>query len=347
MAALEAHPDLTATSKRNYVAKLRAARKYASQFAGHDVPLTELLLAPHKYAPLIKRWYPNTLTHRAHFTAVLAVFRHNREWTCSHPGAQKARDAWASAFQDADKVTTARYEANQPSMRQTAGYVPYADLIKKRDTLPEGSLERLLLGLYTHLRPARAEYARVRIYRDALPPAAQQEPNYILIQRAPKSGRAGRQRATLSSSGTNKPRPHSATSQLSSSHHLSARLVLRQFKTSKHHAPLDVPLPPPLLHDLTLSLEAKPRDWVFVNANEEPYSTALFSAWAGRTLGRLFGRPLTISLIRHAYINTLDFNALTVAEKRAIADDMMHTPAMQDMYRLIFKNSTTPTGAAS
>jgi hypothetical protein len=41
-------------------------------------------------------------------------------------------------------------------------------------------------------------------------------------------------------------------------------------------------------------------------------------------------------MIRHAYINSLDFNKLTVAEKENIAKDMAHTIGTQDRYRLIF-----------
>jgi len=53
-------------------------------------------------------------------------------------------------------------------------------------------------------------------------------------------------------------------------------------------------------------------------------------------LKKLFNKPLTISLIRHSYINSLDFNKLSVIEKENIAKDMAHTVNTQDRYRLIF-----------
>ena len=45
-----------------------------------------------------------------------------------------------------------------------------------------------------------------------------------------------------------------------------------------------------------------------------------YTKWCNRVLERLFGRALTVSLIRHAYINTLDFNKLTIKEKEEIAN---------------------------
>ena len=68
----------------------------------------------------------------------------------------------------------------------------------------------------------------------------------------------------------------------------------------------------------------------------EPMLKNTYTKWCNRVLERLFGRALTVSLIRHAYINTLDFNKLTIKEKEEIAADMTHSAGMQDKYRLIF-----------
>ena len=253
------------------------------------------------------------------------MFRHNEGLKEQQAAAYQE---WYAAFQEINGAIDERYKNNEPSARQKEGYVPYAEIVAKRDALPEGGDDRLLLSLYTYLPPLRCDFNRLRIY-DADPAAASAlaaaaaepaELNYIVLPRR-------------ASGGANV-----------------ALLVLGEFKTRAHHAePLRKELPEGLVEQLRLSVHARPRDWVFMDRSGGPYSPMSYTKWANRALARLFGRPLTVSLIRHSFINTLDMNTLTIAEKEKIAHDMAHTVAVQDRYRLIFKEPAdrpkTPTPA--
>ena len=55
-----------------------------------------------------------------------------------------------------------------------------------------------------------------------------------------------------------------------------------------------------------------------------------------RVFSSIFKRPMTVALIRHAYINTIDFNTLSIKDKKEIATSMGHTIETQDSYRLLF-----------
>ena len=288
----EALSDIT---KRNYKDRVRALVQKAN-----GKPILEIVMHPAIYGPLIKQWYTQSTSQKASFTAILALFRYNPEFKTKH---MTLYDQWSTLFKATDQQVTDRYETNAPSQRQTNGYVPYEELLRVRDTLPEGDIQRLLLGVYTHIKPLRAEYARIALYVDALPDDLV-EPNYIFIKK-------------------NK----------------TAQLVIRKFKTLKHHEAFDIPMPEPLMKDMMLSLKSRPREWLFTNTNGEPYSQSLFSQWTGKVFKSLFGKPLTIQLIRHSFINTLDFNTLTIVEKKALATEMGHTVQTQDQYRLIFKDS--------
>ena len=150
----------------------------------------------------------------------------------------------------------------------------------------------------------RCEYARVAIYkqRSGLPEESKREPNYILIN----------------------------------STQTSARLIISFFKTRKHHDAYDMKLPKELFEDLKLSLKTTPRDWLFVNSSGTPYNSNLYTKWTMRVFASIFKRPLTVALIRHAYINTIDFNTLSIKDKKEIATSMGHTIETQDRYRLLF-----------
>jgi hypothetical protein len=75
---------------------------------------------------------------------------------------------------------------------------------------------------------------------------------------------------------------------------------------------------------------------LFMDREKKPYKENSYNRWVNRTLQKLFNKPLTISLIRHSYINSLDFNKMTIVQKEMIAKDMAHTVNTQDRYRLIF-----------
>lgn len=290
-AAIENNENLSAITKRNYADRIRAMVSRA----GDNKTIMDIVMNPDTYIPLLHSWYPLATSFKMNATAVLALFRYNPKFKDKH---KAIHEKWGKAFHEADQKVNMRYEENKPTERQAEGYVPYEKIIEVRDKLPEGHIHRLLLDMYTHIRPMRCEYSRVAIYRTRTP--ATPEPNYILIQ-----GRRG-------------------------------KMILRHFKTRKHHDEYNIDLPAPIMNDLLKSLEDNPREWLFANTRGEPYTTTLYTQWTIRTFKTLFGKPLTVSLIRHSYINTIDFNTLSIREKKDIATSMGHTMETQDRYRLIF-----------
>lgn len=284
--------DLSTVTKDNYRMKAHTLVKKLQK------PLLDIVLHPETYIPEIARLYPLNTSQKAHLTFILAVFRYNPDFTCDH---RKAYEKWADAFNNTHQKVMDRYETNKPTDRQAEGYVPYTDIIKKRDELEPGSTERLLLGFYTHLKPMRCDYGSVRIYEDRLPAEKEREKNYILIK-------------------GNK-----------------AMLTLSAYKTAKAYGDHVIELPEPLYEDLSLSLKKDPREWLFVDINKKSQSRNTYCAWTLRVLKKLFNKPLTVSIIRHSFINQLDMSQLSVKEKKEIAQQMGHNVQTQDVYRLIFK----------
>lgn len=285
--------DLSENSKENYRKRTKTLEKRTGK------PILEVILDPDTHIRALHRWYPKSTSCKAYLSFVLSVFRYNPDLTCDH---REAYDKWAKAFSETHQKVIDRYETNKPTDRQVEGYVPYSDIIKKRDELEEGSVERLLLGFYTHLKPMRCDYGMVRIYHDRLPAEKEREKNYILM----KDG--------------------------------NATLHLGAYKTSKTYGDYEIELPEPLLKDLKLSLKNKDREWLFVDSNGKPFSRNSYCSWTLRVLKKLFNKSLTVSLIRHSFINQLNMSDLSVKEKREIAQQMGHNISTQDLYRLIFKN---------
>lgn len=258
--------------------------------------LYNIISNPKKYILWIKNHSSSLQTQKSYISAILAIFKH----TPKMKDTEKAHyHEWYGAFKTIHDKIEDRYKLNSPSDKQKEAYVPYKEIVEKRDTLKKGSKERLVLSMYTYLPPLRSDFNKVFIYKKEY--KTYEHDNYIIL--------------------LDKKYP--------------STLILNEFKTKKKDTYVRV-LPEKLVDEINESLKLYPRDWLFIDRSGGPYSSGSFTKWTNRTLKSLFNRALTISLIRHSFINNLDFNTLTVKEKEDIAKDMTHTVDTQDRYRLIF-----------
>ena len=211
---------------------------------------------------------------------------------------QKHYYDWYHGFKEIHQQIDQKYKMNKPTDKQQEAYVAYADIIRKRDELEKGSRERLLLSMYTYLPPLRSDFNQVYLYDKKT--TSFEHPNYIrLFDSVPK-------------------------------------LILNEYKTVTKNDSFEKELPSELVNEINESLNKDPREWLFMDRHKKPYKENSYNRWVNRTLQKLFKKALTISLIRHSYINSLDFNKMTIIEKEQIAKDMAHTVNTQDRYRLIF-----------
>jgi hypothetical protein len=243
----------------------------------------------------IRAQYKSDVTQKALFSVVLSVFRHV-------PGVKEkyatAHTLWVEAFQKVDTAIEERYNKNEPTQKQRDGYVPYPDFIKMRDKLDKGTIERLLLAMYTYIRPLRADYNKVRLYKSV--PAGKHEPNYISMTKA------------------------------------GCHMHLEEYKTAKTYGAYELDLPAALCAEIHASLDKWPRQYLFTMKNDVPFHKPnSFTKWANRILQSQFEpKTPTLTMLRHSYINTLDFNKLTVAERMEEAKLMAHNKDVQEIYRL-------------
>lgn len=259
----------------------------------------DIITHPDKHLPWFRERFTSKATLKSYLSAVLAIFRHNNGLRDQE---KEAREKWYAAFNEVHEEIEERYRHNEPTEKQKEAYVPFSEIIKARDGLEAGTDEKLLLSFYTYLPPLRCDFNRVRIYRGEVPDN-QTESNYILLQPA-----------TVGTS----------------------YLVLREFKTHKQFTDYKKELPEELVKELRKNLQTHPRDYLFMDRSGQPYQPKSYIQWANRVFARVLGKRMTISMVRHSYINSLDFNKLTVAEKEQIAKDMAHSVGTQDRYRLIF-----------
>ncbi len=107
-------------------------------------------------------------------------------------------------------------------------------------------------------------------------------------------------------------------------------LILRELKTQDRTNPkLYIRrLGLELSDEIRASLQRCPRDYLFTEARiRRPYKTGGFQKWASRTLQALFGKPCTLTLLRHSYVShMLAAGQLSIKDREELARHVSQCP---------------------
>lgn len=248
---------------------------------------------------------------KAMINAILTIFKHTKGLRDTH---KKSYTCWVDNFKEVNEKAQEKYEKIEASERQIEAYVPWAEILQKRDELDHTSQEYFILCLYTMLPPARADFNKVRIVKeDKITDALVKEyPNHLIISKK------------------------------------NMKLVYNEFKTkSKKLQMYEKVLPDSLTSVIKASLKRQPRDFLVVSNNGEPYHKAnSFTQLVKRVLYKVFQKNMSINTLRHSFVNSVDMNKITPQEKQQLASEMMHSPEMFDRYRLSIAAKDSEDGKA-
>lgn len=241
---------------------------------------------------------------QAFASAVMSSFKHVPDLEDSAPATLAA---WKEVHKASWKPLLEHALSTQPTKRQAKGWVPYDVLVAKRNALPVSSDARLLLSMYTMIPAKRNDYSLCLIYTS--PPPAGTRGNYLVL---PETGQA--------------------------------TLTLNEYKTSRLYGEMVEDLPDALVAEIRESLARRPRGHLFIsNRDGKPYKPeTVFGNWANKLLERTFRKPVTLTLLRHAYITALKFDEMTGVERSDIARRMKHSVEEQMQYKFIFTSLAAP-----
>lgn len=197
------------------------------------------------------------------------------------------------------------YLTGTKTSKQQKAYIPWNDIIRIRDKLPNGSVGKLLVSMYTMIPPLRCEFGRIRIYPTI--PKTLDEDNYIILDQK--------------------------------------KLVLNKFKTASHQDPIDEKLPKELMDQIYTSLNQEPRDYLFCTKNDTPYeNVASFNTRANNLLRAIFKNEyFTTTMFRHSFLsNQPELSKENISSQRKVAQKMGHTLTTAQTYK--FKNNNKKGG---
>ena len=122
----------------------------------------------------------NTNTNRhIYIVAIMSFIKHKRtELQLTHEQYSTIRVKWIDINNENEQPIIDRRLENKPTDKQNekgGSKIDFNQIIEKRDELPVGSIERLLISMYTMIPPARADYFATQILTNETPT----EKNYI------------------------------------------------------------------------------------------------------------------------------------------------------------------------
>lgn len=277
--------------------------KWISLFQEEQATLVFVYTHPN-YATVVIRNHLKTTGHDSPMTmncyikAVMSATEHHLELFhhISKEQMQKCDKRWKELRQITYTKANAYRMEQEPSKGQSekSGVsLTLKDLTQKRDALKQGTLDHLLVGFYTYLPPIRADYYATQIVKQG---EKATEPNYI--EWSPDR----------------------------------SRVVITDFKTARMYKEITNDLPIELHTSLMMSLGTQPRSYLFVNKEGNPFTRNGFSIWASNRLLAIFQKGLTLTMLRHIYISSLDFN-LPPSTLKQIGDKMGHHLSQQLLYK--------------
>lgn len=290
--------DFVDTAKLSELTKTQYASKAVKLMKLFDKGLKTIITDAEASIKKLKETYPNEKTLKSYLSFIQTIFKYNPDFKETHEDDFKI---WDTAFKSSADNVMDKIKENKPTDKQRDGFVPYDEFKKKLTSLPKASDDRLIVALYGLTPPLRADFNDVAIYTRK-PSGKVAQKNYIVLSSTKKNG----------------------------------TLYLNEYKTSKTYGQLVRPFGSNLYAEIVDSLKAHPREFLFQNKHGEPYDANTFQKYVNRRLKAIFGKPLTISLIRHAFINTMDFNKMSIKEREDLAHEMGHSMDVQTTYRLIF-----------
>ena len=243
--------------------------------------------------------FENINSRISYFTAVTGTAKHSPTFSRA---IQNDFDEINTAYMDLLQTNKETVKTEEKSEREKAAWVDWKDILKITKMTPpfkDVPQEQVLLAMYTLIPPNRLDFHKLHIVRH---PATLEKENYIQIKNKSKMF-----------------------------------LILQEYKTAETYGRLETTLPVKLCKIISAHLETFPdKKFLFTpkGALDKPFkSVDSFAKYVRDTFKDVFGKNVTVDILRHSYITWLKRNELTKAKKAKIAKQMGHSLDTQEAYR--------------
>lgn len=294
-------PVLSESTKNMYLSRLEDISRL---LYSNKVKFAQILESPNDFLKRLTE-YCNTTQGRKggmlgdscreiYVASILAIFKHNQDFREQN---MQLYESWKDVSNAIRSNRDQKYDSNAPSEEEKKAYIPFAELCRIRDSLPDEDIGKLFLGMSTYIPPQRSDHCRTRIFKKRAP--ADFNDNYIVF-------------------GTD------------------VYLILQNFKTAKKYKQIRIEFPPELVNILKASLKSKPRRYLFLSKSGSPFNNERsYNMFANRLLRKITkNQHISLNTLRHIYISNPELRLETKSgiERGVLAKQMGHSTSMQSNY---------------
>lgn len=294
---LENAEALSPNSKKQYLRHLQKVMQVSGATS-----LEQVIRTPIDVLRTIDAFQFSPSMKKSLVSSICALFKYNEEMRLKFP---RERETWGDALRGINRVELDRVSSAEPTAREALNWVDWKTISAKERELAAteyGSDRHLLLALYVLMEPVRSDYGNIHVCIDEIPgkDLDNQGENYIMLSSTPGG----------------------------------SYLVLNRYKTSGKYGRFYRTVPDELVRIIAHNLEKHPREYLIIDSLGQSYENSnSFNKYVNRSLHELFQRRVTVNLLRHSFISSIDFNQATPRELMQISRNMMHSVGMQQLYR--------------
>jgi hypothetical protein len=270
----------THLNPKTYKAYNSKLNKWISLMPSDKNNIQYILTHPNRSVVTLRKYLSHNnvdtfVTLHSYLKAILSCIDHNPSFLdhISKEDYTKYISRWKEMMSFAFQQSTQYRLQQKPSPTQSlkaGSSLKFTDIMQKCNELQDGSIEKLLIAFYTYVPPVRADHYSTQILKFGEIPS---HPNYIFVSDS------------------------------------QSYLKITDFKTANIYKSIEYHLPPELHTQLTLSLQAHPRSFLFTTPQGKPFTRDSFSKWASHSFLTIFKKELTLTMFRHIYISNLDLNS--------------------------------------
>lgn len=240
-------------------------------------------------------------TRNAHRFALAAVLRNLR-------GFEKETAAYTDSGTHAHKtIVVPAIQDNTLRVGRREQYMPWEELARKVVAIPRGTVDSALTAVYTFAPPRRL-----------------QDFNLMRVQHQEK----------MRSTPEELPKHHNHL--VVDADHRPTVYVYNVYKTAPTFGQQVLPVQPHVADALRDYIKAKRHEHgsvLFPDSKGEPHSN--FSRFVSRIFHRHTGKPVTVDLLRHAFVTHALARRMTLNERQTLATHMAHSVSTQGTYEIV------------
>jgi uncharacterized protein with HEPN domain len=293
---------LSPVSKKHYKSNWKKLNDMMKDYCPSYTEPTYIFKHPDEtYAVIKERCKDKFSQEKALVCCVMCIFKYIQG--VAYATTKKEHNRWKAITGEIGEKGRKTHLSQELTEKQKDNWVDWKDVCEMRDKLGReeyGSQRHLLLAMYSIIPPKRNDYDLVKFYTSLKEVKDKNKENYIV--------RTARR----------------------------WKLYNNNYKTSGTYGKQIEELPKELVKIIEASLKQKPRDYLFVSLTRDaPFpddGAKCFTAWVCRELKELFKKNVSITILRHSYLSSPEFQSKTLEEKVEIARRMGHSFTTQTTY---------------